>query len=227
MKPDGLPALPAPFTDCAVLIGPAKGQEASLASLLDGPDVIMAGTREIARKWGPGDLRAAASLWSYGYFSRLLRPILAYGVLADHWFRAACDDVAVEFSPMSTVARFAMPDGCAPEEALDCVFAHVQLVIDRCGTYTGTTTRLHRSNAEYVFWRTYRLLSFSEDVVHHDRLARIGAHVGSAYPDFGRLVTNDPGGVPMRRVCCLRDRLSSLKRCPSVCPLEWKRGKDG
>ncbi|MDI7861577.1 hypothetical protein MRS76_06375 [Rhizobiaceae bacterium n13] len=227
MNTVAIPSLPAPFTDCAALIGPANGREVLLASLLDGPDMIGSGVGEIARKWGPGDSRAAASLWSYGYFSRLLRPILAYGVLADHWFRASYNEVAVEFSAMSTVARFAMPDGCAPEEALDCALAHVQLVIDRCGTYTGTTARLHRSNAEYVFWRTHHMLASSEDVAHHDRLARIGAHMAGAYPDFGRLVARDITGAPTRRVCCLRDRLSSLKRCTNACPLRHQGCRDG
>ncbi|NVP57011.1 hypothetical protein [Mycoplana rhizolycopersici] len=219
-----LPTLPAPFTDCAALFGPIDdGPTVPAVSLLETPDIVRAGVHAIAGKWGPGDLRAAASLWSYGYFSRLLRPLLAYGVLADRWFSTGYDDVAAALSPMSTVARFGVRDSCEPEQAIDSVIAHVEFVIARCSAHTETTDRLHRSNAEFVFWRTLHLLSMSEEAAHHDRLTRINCHTAEFFPAFGKLVSRSAGTGPTRRVCCLRDRLSSLNRCANACPLQRRQ----
>ncbi|WP_457584385.1 hypothetical protein [Ensifer canadensis] len=220
-----LPALPAPFTDCVALVAVEPDTRCMpLKALLGDNTAIERGVDGILQKWGPGDRLAAASLWSYGYFSRLLRPFFAYGVLTERWLDIRPHQVATELSSMATVSRFVVPGTIEFEPALASMNEHVELIVDECCKRTGTKERLHRSNAEFVFWRSMHLLSAAGAGSGKDELLQaVRESILARRPRFASTVAYDDRSPPVRRVCCLRDRLSALARCQAACPLSMPR----
>lgn len=102
-------ALPVPFADAALSHAwPADDDDlVSLDSILE-PGPVARALDGLLRRWGPGDRRAAASLWTQGYFGRLLRPVIAYGLVHDIWFSMTLPDVQVGLSDMATPVRFVL-----------------------------------------------------------------------------------------------------------------------
>lgn len=88
-----LPKLPQPFCENAISLRPSLDPALVPLDAALSPGAIEAAIAGSLAKWGPGDYRAATSLWTQGYFARLLRPALAYGLLRDTWFDLAFEKV--------------------------------------------------------------------------------------------------------------------------------------
>ncbi|MCV9967231.1 siderophore-iron reductase FhuF [Pararhizobium sp. BT-229] len=181
-------------------------------------------------KWGPGDHRAAVSLWTQGYFGRFFRPVLAYGLIHDIWFSPRLADVSVALSEIKIPARFALKrvQSASVEQHLwSIVHEHAQPVIENIVSLTGTSERLHWSNASFAFYRSYQQIRtlWSE--------AEIPAAVATQRRQVERLMASDhplfqlsrqiPGAQDeqglVRKVCCIRFKLDGLKKCGAACPV--------
>jgi len=214
-------SLPAPFGDCAAHITQVPGPtDIGLKDLVRDPTIIERGIHAIIAKWGPGDPIAASSLWSYGYFLRFLRPILAYGVLSDVWLDVTCESLNVVVSDNHTVGKFVTARQLPQETTLQALVANIALIIDYCCGSTGTKERLHRSNAEFLIFKSLGHLDnmglSTEQLVRVSSTRAILQDFSTG--QFGRTV-NTHQCPPTRRVCCLRDRLAGLSRCAVACPL--------
>jgi ferric iron reductase protein FhuF len=215
--------LPASFADCHDLTDPnASDAWLPFDAFLTSPG-LLTGVERLLERWGPGDTQAAASLWSQGYFSRLLRPVLAYGIVQDRWFDLTPETMGVRLSELSTPSGFYLKETHARtvEENIAAMLAdHIEPVIRELSERTGTTQRLHWSNAGYAFQRTLSQLDCAAKMENDCQIERLTA--AQTYFDqgslFWTLTTTTPVDV-RRRVCCLRFRLESLDKCRSACPL--------
>lgn len=226
-----LPSLPPPFAEAALAQAASVGDDdlVSLESLLL-PQRISAALDGILRRWGPGDRRAAASLWTQGYFGRLLRPAMAYGLVHDIWFSLALADVDAGLSEMATPARFVLKP--AAPTSLE---SHVRTLIDdnvkpliaRLARVTGTSERVHWSNASFSFCRAHAQVralwppgAMPPDVAARMRV--LEAMMTADHPLF-RLTQAMPDGAGgtrlQRKVCCIRYKLDGLKKCGGACPI--------
>lgn len=219
-----LAPLPAPFDDCAGLIGHRPAGAVPLEAFLASA-AFSAGVRSLERKYGPGDRRAAAGLWTQGFFNRLIRPYLAYGILADCWFDLAMERIGIRLSGEGTVAGFHLTTrSTGPCQAhLDHLLEQVDCLGVQFARLTGTSPRLHRSNAAYAFRRTLLLLSppATASIAPLQRLTEAEKWTETEH-FLGRLTLLEGSGSDariVRRVCCLRYRLCGLARCASACPL--------
>ncbi|MBZ7924630.1 hypothetical protein LAC81_28250 [Ensifer adhaerens] len=150
-------ALPVPFADAALSHAwPADDDDlVSLDSILE-PGPVARALDGLLRRWGPGDRRAAASLWTQGYFGRLLRPVIAYGLVHDIWFSMTLPDVQVGLSDMATPVRFVLKRAAPASLSMHLhaiVEDNVRPLIARMAKVTDTSERVHWSNASYAFCR--------------------------------------------------------------------------
>ena len=227
-----LPSLPAPFAEAALAQAAATVDDdlVTLENLL-GAQPMAAALEGILRRWGPGDRRAAASLWTQGYFGRLLRPAVAYGLVHDIWFSMALKDVHVGLSDIATPARFVLR-----RVGADALESHVRSLIDdnvkpliaRVARITGTSERVHWSNASLSFCRAHAQVRnlWPPDAMPADAAARLRALealMTADHPLF-RLTQRVPDGAGgtrlQRKVCCIRFKLDGLKKCGGACPIE-------
>ncbi|MEI2301771.1 siderophore-iron reductase FhuF [Ensifer sp. MJa1] len=236
MMPAALPTLPAPFEGVA-LSEAASGRDAdldgnlvSLESIL-WPEPMAQALEGLLRRWGPGDRRAAASLWTQGYFGRLLRPVVAYGLVHDIWFSLAPADVRVALSVTATPVRFVLKR-VAPASVSThlhrIVEDNVRPLISRLARMTGTSERVHWSNASFSFCRAHahvRALwpdgGIPADVAA--RLRELEALTAAAHPLCRPTLTvSDGAGAAClrRKVCCIRYKLDGLKKCGTACPID-------
>ncbi len=218
-----LAQLPSPFSDCSAYFYATTETDAlPVSNLLNDPAIAERGVKSIIDKWGPGDEIAGASLWSYGYFLRLLRPVLAYGVLADVWFDVSPDRTSAGLTPGGTLQHFHVDQRLPRKVALSEMMTHLDMAIVYCSQSTRTKERLHRSNAEYVVFRAVsQLAAMSMTGEQRDRIAAVQEFISQS-PRFG-LTIDQASDLTRRRVCCLRDRLLGLSRCSSACPLSTSR----
>lgn len=230
------PALPDAFADCTgnIVIADQPPRFMPLEELLGG-NALQAGFEGLEGKWGPGDHRAVISLWTQGYFGRLLRPVLAYGLLEDIWFETGIDRINVLLSDIGTPVRFQL-DPTRKESARNhlhhLITDNVTPLIMRLVERTDTSERIHWSNASFAFHRAVRqVLSTlgSEkraiDVVNR-QIAALKAILGEDHPLFRLTVMqNEFEGEPqpVRRVCCIRFKLAGLTKCGAACPISFER----
>jgi ferric iron reductase protein FhuF len=226
------PPLPEAFADCAENIAIADKPPGfiSIEELL-GSDLLQAGFDGLNGRWGPGDSRAVISLWTQGYFGRLLRPVLAYGLLKGVWFETSLDRMNVLLSEIGTPMRFQLDQvrGANTRNHLHHLITdNVTPLIERLVERTGTSERIHWSNASYAFHRAFRQVSSAlgcrldaVDTVNQ-QFEELRAFLGRDHPLFRLTVLqNDEMGDlrPVRRVCCIRFKLACLKKCGAACPI--------
>jgi ferric iron reductase protein FhuF len=234
------PVLPAPFTACRATVHDRSDSPPgamTLAELLRSP-ALERGFDGIMSRWGPGDRRAAASLWSQGCFARFLRPYLAYGLLHGLWFSTDPDEIAVTLSDLSTPATFGVASAAdmnVPARIHGLMEGHIEPLIARLCAVGGGASRLHWSNAATTMHRallecrfiaaTHRQASIASRV---DDVART---LADDRRNLGRFVEirDDATAGPrlVRKLCCLRLRLRGLDRCKLSCPLAEDRAADG
>lgn len=224
-----LPNLPGAYIDCSrnIVLAKAELGYSPLAHQL-APEALEVGFSGLLSKWGPGDYRAAVSLWTQGYFGRLLRPLLAYAVLHDVQFDLHIDAVGVEVSDIGTPVRFSLSRSVS--QTVDCYLAHLvqdhmEPLIERIVAATHTSERLHWSNASFAFYRAYRHIAVYVSGGHElaeleARLSPIAGAMREKHPLFTLTECRSrPGEVQTRRrVCCIRFKLNRLKKCGSACP---------
>jgi len=226
-----LPPLPDAFMDCAQNIVPADAASGFMPLCqLTGSEALDTGFADLAAKWGPGDRRAVVSLWTQGYFGRLLRPWLAYGVLHDHWFGLDIDKVRVALSELGTPMRFGLEAASrkeVPAQIAHFIRYHASPLIADLTERTGTSERIHWSNASFAFHRAFRQVALVAEEVGGDETVTARAEtvrevMESEHPLF-RLteLQEDDGGESrlVRRVCCIRFKLDGLKKCGTACPM--------
>jgi len=230
MIASSLPELPAAFAESARHLetgvpGPAFIpleiilQEKALADGLAG----------LLRRWGPGDYRAAVSLWTQGYFGRFLRPVLAYGLIHDIWFSAKLADISVALSDISIPVRFALKQArpaSLQQHLSSIIHEHAQQVIARIVDLTGTSERLHWSNASFAFHRYHEIQRLWPEAevppAIAGRLLELERMIASDHPLFylTRKVSDaESEHRLMRKVCCIRFKLDGLKQCAAACPI--------
>lgn len=231
MMVNQLPVLPIPFADAALSHAvPAEDDDlVSLDSILE-PGPVANALDGLLRRWGPGDRRAAASLWTQGYFGRLLRPAIAYGLVHDIWFSMTLPDVQVGLSDMATPVRFVLKRAApAPLSARlrGIVEDNVRPLIVRMANVTATSERVHWSNASFAFCRACRHVDdlWSQEAMPVDvaaRLREMETLIAADHPLF-RLTQTIPGvaggACLQRKVCCIRYKLDGLKKCGTACPI--------
>ncbi len=212
-----LPVLPAPFWDCHRLIV-GEGEELTpIPAFLTDTTLQTAVTRYV-RQWGPGDSRAAASLWTQGYFLRLVRPVLAYGVLFDRWF-SIDENSRVVVSPMSNAAGFRLTEA-SRDEAMPALFDHIEHVVSFTAMRTRTSARVHASNAEYIVARTLMQLEpLAVESVVKQSLAVVRRYFAGQPYGLRKSLREHAGCDHHRRICCLRYLLQGLNKCERVCPI--------
>ncbi len=231
MIPAALPDLPPAFADSArnLAIASPGAEFVPLETILQ-QESMAKGFAGLMSRWGPGDHRAAVSLWTQGYFGRFLRPVLAYGLVHDIWFSSRPVDIGVALSDMATPVRFALKrvQPVSLEQHLwSIVYEHVQPVIDRIVFLSGTSERLHWSNASFAFHRSCRQIRTlwpAAEIPHavSARLQHLERVMASEHPLFHltRKIPDTQGGQALvRRVCCLRFKLDGLKKCGATCPV--------
>lgn len=226
-----LPALPAPFADAALSHAFQADDDdlVRLDSILE-PGPVARALDGLLRRWGPGDRRAAASLWTQGYFGRLLRPAIAYGLVHDIWFCLALPEVQVGLSDMATPVRFV-----AKRAAPASLGTHLHGIVDdnvrpliaRMATATATSERVHWSNASYAFCRAcsqvrdlWQRGAMPGDVAA--RLDELEALMAAGHPlvRLTQTASDASGGTCLqRKVCCIRYKLDGLKKCGPACPI--------
>lgn len=226
-----LPQLPPPFVGSAVNIA----DENACGEYLPIPELVERGFVEkgidgLLERWGPGDYRAAVSLWSQGYFSRLFRPLIAYGVIHDIWFHADLETAAAALSDISVPVRFrlsrALPN--APDFHIAAwVSHHMTPLIGKVSALTGTSERIHWSNASFALRTAVSQCTgcFSADMVlSQQRLDRLTAveraiELNANVSRLTSVASEVSGGHVVRRVCCMRYNLARLDVCPNACPM--------
>lgn len=215
--------LPGSFADCHDLTDPnATDAWLPFDTFLTSPG-LLTGVERLLERWGPGDTQAAASLWSQGYFFRLLRPVLANGIVRDRWFDLTPEAMGVRLSELSTPSGFYLKETHARtvQENIAAMLAdHIEPVVRELSERTGTTQRLHWCNAGYAFQHTLSLLQKTPEMEAKDQVERLSAVRANADQDslFWKNITVTPKDVK-RRVCCLRFRLDALSKCRTACPL--------
>ncbi|NLR98150.1 hypothetical protein HGP17_15150 [Rhizobium sp. P38BS-XIX] len=220
-------ALPAPFEDCRnYLLDDTMVRSAISARALLTPEQIEAGIDGILGKWGPGDRRAAASLWTQGYFLRALRPLLAYGILRDHWFALDVRTAQAALSDMSTIAGFRFMRSPGHMQALQLAFDHIDAIASVVSGVSKTSPRLHRSNAGYILNKALgQILPFSmkgDQALYEE----VDGVVRGFSDKWGLKFHRDADGDLKRSICCLRYNLAGLKLCKTACPIRAPNGAE-
>lgn len=231
MIPSTLPDLPPAFADSASnleMTTPAA-EFLPLETVLR-KEPMAEGFAGLLRKWGPGDHRAAVSLWTQGYFGRFFRLVLAYGLVHDIWFSPRPADVGVALSDSAIPVRFALKRvQTAPVEQhlWSIIHEHAQPLIESIVSLTGTSERLHWSNASFAFYRSYQQIvtlwpEAEIPAAVATRRSQMERAMASDHPFFqlSRQVSDAEGGPRLvRRVCCIRFKLDGLKKCGAACPI--------
>ncbi|WP_082571861.1 siderophore-iron reductase FhuF [Ensifer sp. Root142] len=231
MMVNQLPTLPTPFADAALshAVPTENGNLVSLDSILK-PGPIANALDGLLQRWGPGDRRAAASLWTQGYFGRLLRPVIAYGLVHDIWFSLELSDIYVGLSDLETPVRFVLKRAApAPvsEHLGRIVEDNVKPLIVRMARVTATSERVHWSNASYTLCRACGHVRdlWQQETMPADvavRLREMEMHMSAVHPLFRltHMVPDAARGICLqRKVCCIRYKLDGLKKCGTACPI--------
>jgi ferric iron reductase protein FhuF len=231
MIPSALPDLPPAFVDSAsnLEVAPPGFEFVPLETILR-REPMADGFAGLLGKWGPGDHRAAVSLWTQGYFGRFFRPVLAYGLIHDIWFSPRLADVGVALSEIKIPVRFALKRvqlASVEQNLQSIIHDHAQPVIESIVTLSGTSERLHWSNASFAFYRSYQQICtlWPEAEVPPTvaaRLRQLERVMASDHPLFqlSRQVPDAQGGQGLvRKVCCIRFKLDGLKKCGAACPV--------
>lgn len=226
-----LPDLPPAFADSARNLEiAASGPEFMPLETILRKQPMAEGFAGLLGKWGPGDHRAAVSLWTQGYFGRLFRLVLAYGLIHDIWFSPRLADVNVALSEIKIPVRFALRRvQTAPvEQHLQSIIdEHAQPLIKSIVSMTGTSERLHWSNASFAFYRGYQQIrtlwpEAQVPVAVAARQLQTERMMVSEQPlfQFSRQIRDAQGGQGLvRNICCIRFKLDGLKKCGAACPV--------
>ncbi|WP_410012568.1 siderophore-iron reductase FhuF [Sodalis sp. C49] len=233
MKPDAA----APTPGCAIDINgsflfsvPSGGTGYSAADLC-APETALALLEPFLRLNEGGDRAAVISMWSQWYFALLLAPWTRIALLHD--WRLPADPRAIQFTQGAQSAvpeKFILADRgakIAGGVAIPALFGqlletHVLPVCRTFGQLAGIRPGL--------FWNNAAIR-----VAHGiDMAAEQGADTGEARAFLAtktladgapnrlyqpvRVVEHEAGPKIIRRLCCLRYKLSGLEYCPS-CPL--------
>jgi len=226
-----LPDLPPAFANCArnLEIDACGGGFVPLETILR-KQPMAEGFAGLLGKWGPGDHRAAVSLWTQGYFGRFFRLVLAYGLIHDIWFSPRLADVNVALSEIKIPVRFALRRAqTAPvEQHLQSIIdEHAQPLIKSIVSLTGTSERLHWSNASFAFYRSYQQIRTlwpeaqvpAAVAARQLQTERLMASDQQLF-QLSRQIPNAEGGQGLvRKVCCIRFKLDGLKKCAAACPV--------
>lgn len=226
-----LPDLPPAFADSARSLEiAAPGPEFMPLETMLLKQPMEDGFAGLLGKWGPGDHRAAVSLWTQGYFGRFFRLALAYGLIHDIWFSPRLADVNVALSELKIPVRFALRRAqAAPvEQHLQSIIdEHAQPLIKSIVQLTGTSERLHWSNASFAFYRCYQQIRTLWPEAQIPAAVAAGQlqterMMASDHPLFqlSRQTRDAQGGQGLaRKICCIRFKLDGLKKCGAACPV--------
>lgn len=237
-----------PLSMSSLYIGPLEGLAPPQVSAVSRDDVLAA--RELldpaclndllarfGTRYGSGDRRAVASLWSKWHLSAVVAHGLAANLLMGRDLPLRLDDLHLELSPEGQTTGLVLRHAGRPltELAPGCRFAtlldgHLAPLIEALATATGASPRVFWSNAGNYFEH------FAGALAEHplakpeatdparQLLERRTLADGRRNPLYRpvRYVEADEPGSPrrIRRLCCIRyliDELSVCGNCPLGC----------
>ncbi len=235
----------------SLYIGPLEGMTPPSVSAVSRSDVLAA--RELldpaclnellarfGTRYGNGDRRAVASLWSKWHLSVVAAHGLAANLLLGHDLPLGLDDLHLELSPEGQTTGLVLRHAGRPLTELAPVsrFAtlldgHLTQLIEALATATGASSRVFWSNAgnyfEYFAGALAEHPLASPEAIDPARqlLERQTLPDGRRNPLYRpvRYVEADEPGSPrrIRRLCCLRYLIDELGVCGN-CPLTCRRG---
>ncbi|MDN3556632.1 siderophore-iron reductase FhuF [Halomonas maura] len=220
-------------------VAPAPGPDALPARLLLDPAYLEALFARFGARYGHGDRRAVASLWSKWHFSALAAHALAANLLLERDLPLGLDDLQLVQSADGQTTGLALRHAGRPLGELGglsrfttLLDAHLTPLVEALASASGASPKVFWSNAGNYFEYFAGALSHhpmaAPDVGEPARALMASRTLadGRRNPLFRpvRYVTPDAPDAPsrIRRLCCIRYLIDELGYCAN-CPLECRR----
>lgn len=221
----------ADFADRLVLgDDPRPGVRGS--DLLD-PAVLGPILERFARRYDQPEPRAVASMWSKFHFWMLLTPVVAASLLLEHGLPTDLDEIEVIIAPDGQTTAFRLPHGggrAIPADGFErfgtLVDGHIDPLIRAVSAQSGASAKVLWSNVGNLFENLLRQIEESGMARGPGPVQARALMASRDWPgrrgnplfEPVRYVERDGQQKRLRRVCCIRYLIPSLKLC-STCPL--------
>lgn len=189
-------------------------------------------------RYGHGDRRAVASLWSKWHFSALAAHCLAANLLLERDLPLGLDELHLEQSPEGQTTGLALRHSGRPLADLDpcrrfatLLDGHLEPLIEALAAATGASPKVFWSNAGNYFEHFAGALAdhpMAAPDVAEPAMALVESRTlpdGRRNPLYRpvRYVERDDGSLRrVRRLCCIRYLIEELGVCGN-CPLSCRR----
>ncbi|TLF50616.1 siderophore-iron reductase FhuF [Halomonas urmiana] len=232
-------------------IGPLEGLAPPRVTPTPGPDALPARTllepvylaelfERFGTRYGHGDRRAVASLWSKWHFSALAAHGLAANLLLERDLPLGLDDLHLQQSPEGQTTGLVLRHAGRPLSELGALSRfttllddHLVPLVEALAMATGASPKVFWSNAGNYFEYFAGALAdhpmAGPDVGEPARALMESRSLpdGRRNPLFRPVRYVDPGKADaptrIRRLCCIRYLIDELGYCAN-CPLECRRG---